>query len=111
MATLPNMKTTKNARLAILALVICSAFVGCKNDWPKEANREAVMADAESTEVLNPPPLNHLFVVRKSDGSSPQTPTDEADNFHNHDEKQHRGEVGNPIRLFRFHFKASCQAS
>jgi hypothetical protein len=43
--------------------------------------------------------------------SSPQTPTDEADNFHNHEEKQHRGEVGNPIRLFRFHFKASCQAS
>ena len=53
----------------ILALAVCLTAVGYKNEWPKEANREAVMADAESIEVFHPPPLDHLFVARKSDGS------------------------------------------
>lgn len=32
MANLPDMKTTKNVRLAVLALALCSAICGCSSN-------------------------------------------------------------------------------
>ena len=71
MANLPDMKTTKNVRLAILALALCSAFFasGCGRSSFDAANE--LLRKYPNAELLEIPRMGGVveFMVRTESGA------------------------------------------